>query len=900
MSSETGFLTLEIKSPTLTISRSARLAFALGSLAALSGCLSSSDSQQADPVVVENPVAYVERALLFDENTGALVEDNLADPSAFRPGARLFLKASATADAETRDIASRAFAGPQFLDDNGQLRYDVKDLHVSHDGSRLLFAMRAPEIEDADDEDQPTWNIWEYDVSTDILRRIIDSDVTARAGQDVAPAYLPDGRIVFSSTRQRISKAVLLDEGKPQYSGLDEEGDSPGFVLHVMDDDGQNIEQITFNQSHDLDPMVADDGTIVFSRWDNAGQTRNNGVNLYRVNPDGTGLSYLFGRHSHDSVPEANDIQYLQPRKSDSGNLLVQLRPFETDDYASVLAEVDVDQFVEANLRLDGTEGSGQRSLVPGVGLDGQLSLKGSYASVSPLLDGTNRYLVSWTPCRLRETATDRIVNCTEDRLQSEDYQPAEPVYGLWLLDINSETQRPVVPPVEGVQFDEAVLMKERPLEGFIPESQFTGDEGALGDAGYGVLHIRSVYDIDGVDTTPTGIAAMADPLQTPPEDRPARFLRLEKPVAIPDENVRDFDNSAFGRSRAQLMREILGYVPIEPDGSVKVAVPANVAFAISILDEKGQRVGGAMGNRHQNWLTVRPGETLECSGCHNPSSPTPHGRPDAGPASVWGGAATTSLPFPNTDPALFADMGETMAQVFARINEIRRPTPDVIYADEWSGDAVDPKPDSFAYAYADLQTPPPISGVCATDWAPNCRIVINYEQHIHPLWSVNREVLDPDTMAVVDDYTCTSCHTDTDAADAQQVPAGQLDLGDGPSPDEPLHFNAYRELLFPDSEQELVNGALIDVLVDSGEVLRDEEGNPILDANGDEQPILVTVPVQASMSVNGALASRFFDVFADDGSHRDFLSPAELRLIAEWLDIGGQYFNNPFDAPED
>ncbi|WP_228152755.1 HzsA-related protein [Marinobacter guineae] len=886
---------MEIKSPSLQISHSVRLAIALGSLAVLSGCLSSSDSQQADPVVVENPVAYVERSLLFDENTGALVEDNLADPSAFRPGARLLLKASATADAETRDIASRAFAGPQFLDDNGQLRYDVKDLHVSHDGSRLLFAMRAPEIEDADDEDQPTWNIWEYDVSTDALRRIIDSDVTARAGQDVAPAYLPDGRIIFSSTRQRISKAVLLDEGKPQYSGLDEEGDSPALVLHVMDDDGQNIEQITFNQSHDLDPMVADDGTIVFSRWDNAGQTRNNGVNLYRVNPDGSGLSYLYGRNSHDSVPEANDIQYLQPRKSDSGNLLVQLRPFETDDYASVLAEVDVDQFVEANLRIDGTEGAGQRSLVPGVGLDGQLSLKGSYASVSPLLDGTNRYLASWTPCRLRETATDRIVNCTEDRLQSEDYQPAEPVYGLWLLDINSETQRPVVPPVEGVQFDEAVLMKERPLEGFIPESQFTGDEGALGDAGYGVLHIRSVYDIDGVDTTPAGIAAMADPLQTPPEDRPARFLRLEKPVAIPDDNVRDFDNSAFGRSRAQLMREILGYVPIEPDGSVKVAVPANVAFAISVLDEKGQRIGA----RHQNWLTVRPGETLECSGCHNPNSPTPHGRPDAGPGPVWDGAATTGTSFPNTDSSLFTDMGETMAEVFARINELRRPTPDVIYADEWSGDAVDPKPDSFAYAYADLQTPPPISGVCATEWAPNCRIVINYEQHIHPLWSVNREVLDPDTMAVVDDYTCTSCHTNTDAADAQQLPAGQLDLGDGPSPDEPLHFNAYRELLFPDNEQELVNGALVDVLVDSGEVLEDEEGNPILDAEGNVQPIMVTVPIQASMSVNGARASRFFNVFEDGGSHKDFLTPAELRLIAEWLDIGGQYFNNPFDAPE-
>jgi len=30
-------------------------------------------------------------------------------------------------------------------------------------------------------------------------------------------------------------------------------------------------------------------------------------------------------------------------------------------------------------------------------------------------------------------------------------------------------------------------------------------------------------------------------------------------------------------------------------------------------------------------------------------------------------------------------------------------------------------------------------------------------------------------------------------------------------------------------------------------------------------------------------------------------LTPAELRLIAEYLDIGGQYFNNPFDpaAPQ-
>ena len=865
--------------------------------AALTGCLSSADSQQADPVVVENPVAYVKRPLLFDDNSGALIEDNLADPSGFRPGARLFLKSSASIDAGAVDISSRAFSGSAFLDDDGRLRYDVKDLHVSHDGNRVLFAMRAPEIEDADEEDQPTWNIWEYDRATDLLRRIITSDVTAKAGQDVAPAYLPDGRIVFSSTRQRTSKAVLLDEGKGQYAGLDENRDVPAFVLHTMDEDGDNISQITFNQSHDLDPLVTDAGAIVFSRWDNAGQTSNNGVNLYKVNPDGTGLTYLFGRNSHDSVEGARNVQYLKSRTTDSGDLLVQLRPFESDDYASAPALIDVENYVEAGLRIDGSGGMGQRPLISGISLDGELSLQGRYGSISPLMDGTGRYLVSWTPCRLTEVSSSRIVNCTEERLISDDYVPAPPVYGLWLLDVASGTQRPVVEPAEGEQFDEALLMRERPLEGFIPETQTTGEAVQLADKGYGILHIRSVYDMDGVDTAPNGIAATADPSITSAADRPARFLRLEKPVSMPDENVRDFDNSAFGRSRAQLMREILGYVPVEPDGSVKVAVPANVAFAVSVVDSQGRRTSA----RHQNWLSVQPGETLECQGCHEPNSMVSHGRPDASPAAVWSGASTTGAPFPNTDSTLFADMGETMAEVYARIKGIREPSPDPVYfADEWV-DFANSVAD-LSLAYEELETPKPISGVCENDWAANCRTVINYESHIHPLWGLNREILDENDV-VVGDLTCTSCHTNSDAAGAPFVADAQLDLTDGPADAEPLHFKAYRELLFPDNAQELTpGGVLVDTMIDTGDVLRYENGDPILDeVTGLPTPIFAPVPVAASMSVNGALAStRFRNVFGPGGAHEDFMSAAELRLISEWLDIGAQYYNNPFAAPED
>jgi hypothetical protein len=343
-------------------------------------------------------------------------------------------------------------------------------------------------------------------------------------------------------------------------------------------------------------------------------------------------------------------------------------------------------------------------------------------------------------------------------------------------------------------------------------------------------------------------------------------------------------------------MREILGYVPVEPDGSVRVAVPANVAFAISVLDDEGRRIGP----RHQNWLNVRPGETLACSGCHNPGSAVPHGRPDAGPAPAYTGALT-DIEFPNADPALVAMMGETMAETWARINGIRRLGPNAVYVDQWTdpGDASLTPGTAFSLSYADLETPAPIRPECADDWRAACRTVINYEQHIHPLWGLERIVDDGNGNDL--DFTCTGCHSDTAADESTRLPDAQLDLSDGPSTDEPDHFKSYRELLFTDNEQELVGDQLNDVERDTGEVLRDENGEPILDQDGNERPIFAPVPVFPAMSVNGARASgNFFDLFLAGGTHYERLSPDELRLIAEWLDIGGQYYNNPFDAPAD
>jgi len=336
-------------------------------------------------------------------------------------------------------------------------------------------------------------------------------------------------------------------------------------------------------------------------------------------------------------------------------------------------------------------------------------------------------------------------------------------------------------------------------------------------------------------------------------------------------------------------MREIVAYAPIEPDGSVKVKVPADVALDLSVLDANGRRIGP----QHHNWLQVRAGEVLHCNGCHDGASGEAHGRADAY-ASINAGATTTGLPFPNTDPAIFADFGETMAQARTRVScatdcAAMTPSVDVVYDDVWTdeGAAGRAKDASFAYRYADLDTPPPTSDTCVTAWSSACRIVINYEQHIHPLWNKPRQVLDVDGVTVLSDFTGTLCHNPADAMGQVKVPAAQLDLTDGPSTDEPDHFKAYRELLATDNEQEVVMDALQDRQVQVGV-------DPV---TGD--PVFATVPVSPSMAAGSAAASsRFFDEFAPGGTHAGYLTPAELRLLSEWVDIGAQYYNNPFAAP--
>ena len=487
----------------------------------------------------------------------------------------------------------------------------------------------------------------------------------------------------------------------------------------------------------------------------------------------------------------------------------------------------------------------------------------------------------------------------------------ADPIYGIWIYDPRDQTQLPIVPPEEGFVFTEVASADPRPTPPLIldVENRFNMGPDITGD-GEAVLNIRSVYDFDG--TAVLDIDALADPGQTTADLRPARFLRVAKAVSLPDEDDLELEDEAFGPNRNLGMKEIVGYGMIEPDGSVMMKVPANTALQVSVLDGNGRRITA----RHQNWIQLRPGQLLECNGCHIAQGGVSHGRFDAFDAAYGGTTAGPGAPFnANTVSALYVgEAGETMAEVRARIScgagdcSSVEPSMDIEFDDVWTDEirAARQADPSFNYSYLDLTTPAPTSNNCMLQgWAANCRTVINYEMHIHPLWTTVRPVLDPDTgqppidpvtgLPVLDPVTglpptntCTNCHNIADAAGAPMVPAGQLELTDGLDILVPEHFHSYEELLFQDDQLTLdANGVLVPLLVVIGQ---DVDGNDIL----------APATINGSMSAGGANASnRFFSRFDNAADmHYGYLSDAEKRLIAEWLDVGAQYYNNPFVVP--
>jgi hypothetical protein len=157
------------------------------------------------------------------------------------------------------------------LDDPGG---GVRDPHVHYDGRKILFSYRKT--------GSIHYHLYEIGVDGTGLRQLTDGPA-----DDIEPIYLPDGDILFCSSRcNRFVQCWF----------------TPVAVRYRCDKDGGNVRLISANVEHDNTPWMLPDGRVLYMRWEYIDRSRVQFHHLWTSNPDGTFETVFYGNMHPNTV----------------------------------------------------------------------------------------------------------------------------------------------------------------------------------------------------------------------------------------------------------------------------------------------------------------------------------------------------------------------------------------------------------------------------------------------------------------------------------------------------------------------------------------------------------------------------------------------------------------------
>lgn len=445
---------------------------------------------------------------------------------------------------------------------------EVFDPEPSYDGQKILFSMRR------DGEDW--FNLYEIQADGTRLAQLTDGPF-----HDVSGAYLPDGRIVFVSDR-----AGYLEEYHEERTE----------TLWIMNGDGSNIHQLTFNPGTVFDPTVLRDGRILFSFWDafmlNLPGLDKHETYLVTIRPDGAEERLFFG---------ARHYEYYH-RERHSGSAYGQAT--EMPD-GTILALTELGPAL-----IDPQRGSDPRDALwpvfPGattIQLGGathrvHLSPLGSRSTPYALPDG--RFLLSAT----LPGARDLGIYLCDPRTREMQLIFNDPTTSEFdPRPILLPRPRPAV--LEDKTGFAAVEKAPRNRRAFAPLSEETELVPVTGRARFAIVNARH-------SDNPEHQRAL----------RRARYYRV----------VEALHTAVTSSSHTNLATRVLGEVPILPDESVYFEAPADTPLYLEPLDAAGQRIeftwnypetsvpeGSAQTLTELAYINARAGEVRACHGCHAP-----------------------------------------------------------------------------------------------------------------------------------------------------------------------------------------------------------------------------------------------------------------------------------------
>ncbi|MCY3019147.1 MAG: SUMF1/EgtB/PvdO family nonheme iron enzyme [Planctomycetota bacterium] len=412
----------------------------------------------------------------------------------------------------------------------------ISDMDLSFDGTKILFSE----------------NVRIHEVNVDGTGHRQITTHTDQHTKHYEVCRMPSGQIMFVSTA--CEQAVPCT------------GEWYVGNMHLINDDGTNERRLCFDQDHDWNPCVMENGQVIYTRWEYTDTPHYFTRLLFTMNPDGSNQTAFYGSNSY----WPNAMYWPKPI------------PGKPTQIVCVVSGHHGVSRVGQLVVLDASRGRQEAS-----GIIHRIGDRGK--TVEPvIMDGL---VAEWWPrfawpYPLSEPETNRgsgnyfLANCKLD-----EWSP----WGIYLVDIFDN----MTPLLIG-NYAEPIPLRPRPTPAAIPPRVDPKRKDAL-------VYMANVYQGGGLRGYPQGSV---------------KALRLGSHEYRFGDNGDTYAATYEGGWDVKL---ILGTVPVEPDGSAFFRVPANTPIFVQPLDADGKSL-----QVMRSWFTAMPGEVLSCVGCHESQNQAP------------------------------------------------------------------------------------------------------------------------------------------------------------------------------------------------------------------------------------------------------------------------------------
>ena len=446
----------------------------------------------------------------------------------------------------------------------------VDGADLSYDGRRVLFGYCRFDARTADMDksvksalpEDIFYNLYEMNADGTGRRRI-----TRGRYDDFGARYLPNGEIVFVSTRKGValqctqagSDATRLSDQPDSYvrCGGDNYRPVPVFTLHLMDAQGANIRPFSSFENFEWPPTVAADGRVIYTRWDYIDRFNGHFFSLWSAGQDGGNAQLVYGNYTVKpqvvvearSIPGSSKMVFTASAHHSitGGSLCLLDRPKGLEEEAPLTRLTPEVCFPE-------TEGSPSHY----------------YANPWPLSE--EYFLAGWADTKL------------PPHQRVGDARNSTNAMGIYLYDAFGNLELLHRDPEISSVCPIPLAPRPRPPVQ-TPAADWAGPQ-------EGRFLVQDIYQ---------GLPGVAR--------GSIQSIRL---VAVPPKVQPHMNNPQLGVSAEDPGKYVLGLVPVEADGSAYFRVPSGVPLFFQALDRRGVSV-----QTMRSLSYVQPGQTLACVGCH-------------------------------------------------------------------------------------------------------------------------------------------------------------------------------------------------------------------------------------------------------------------------------------------